>query len=128
MPYERKREPLDACPVEEVLEVIGGKWKARILYLIAMDPRTFGSLRRGLAGIKQQVLSEQLKALTADGILNRERMVVGNKQFSRYSLTREGWALIPVLSALSDWGTNRLRARGIVWDSPLPQQAGSIHS
>ncbi len=123
MPYERKRPPMDPCPVEEVLQVIGGKWKTRILYLIAMQPQTFGSLRRGLPGIKQQVLAGQLKALTDDGVVNRERTVLGNKQFSRYTLTGEGSALIPLLCALSDWGQSRLRARGIVWNAPLPREA-----
>jgi DNA-binding HxlR family transcriptional regulator len=123
MPYERKRPSLDPCPVEEVLAIIGGKWKTRILYLIALQPQTFGSLRRGLHGIKQQVLAEQLKALTADGIVHRDRTVLGKKQFSRYTLTEEGSGLIPVLCALSDWGTTRLHARGIAWDSPLPQPA-----
>jgi DNA-binding HxlR family transcriptional regulator len=104
--------------VEEVLEAIAGKWKARILYLIALQPQTFATLRRGLPGIKQQVLAEQLRALGADGIVNRARTAVGNKAFSRYTLTEEGETLMPLLNALSSWGTRRLRDRGVVWDAP----------
>jgi DNA-binding HxlR family transcriptional regulator len=87
---------------------------------LSADGRTFGTLRRGLPGIKQQVLSEQLKALAADGIVDRSRTVLGNREFSRYTLTEEGNTLIPLMRALSDWGSSRLLARGIVWDSPLP--------
>jgi len=126
MPYEPKRPPLDPCPVEEVLAVIGGKWKTRILYLIAMEPQSFGSLRRGLPGIKQQVLSAQLKALTSDGILNRDLTALGKRRFSRYTLTPEGLALIPLLCALADWGTTRLHSRGILWGSPLPPAANTV--
>jgi DNA-binding HxlR family transcriptional regulator len=118
MPYERKREPLDPCPVEEVLELIAGKWKARILYLIGMRPQTFAELRRGLPGITQQVLAEQLRALVGDGIVNRERTIRGNRVFSLYALTGEGESLMPLLNELSLWGTRRLRDRGIVWEAP----------
>ena len=122
MPYERKRVPLDPCPVEEVLEVIAGKWKARILYLIALQPQTFATLRRGLPCIKQQVLAEQLRALSVAGIINRSRTVLGKGSFSRYTFTDEGETLIPLLNALANWGMRRLRDRGIVWESPLPAQ------
>lgn len=115
MAYERKRPALDACPVEEVLAVVGGKWKARILYQVAQTPQTFAELRRGLPGITQQVLSEQLRGLESDGIVSRRRTELGKTGFSRYTLTAEGQSLMPVLEAVSQWGIGRLARRGIDW-------------
>lgn len=119
MRYQRKRAPLDPCPVEEVLEIIGGKWKTRILYLLATQSLTFAELRRALPGITQQVLADQVRALGRDRIVNRQRITAG-KTYSRYSLTEEGRSLIPVLCLVADWGRRRLSARGVNWDSPLP--------
>jgi DNA-binding HxlR family transcriptional regulator len=120
MTYEPKRPPLDPCPVEEVIAIVGGKWKARILYLLALQPHTFAGLRRGLPGIKQQVFADQLKALCSDGIVERNRTLLEKTSFSTYKLTAEGETLIPVLCTLSEWGAERLRARGINCNLLLP--------
>jgi DNA-binding HxlR family transcriptional regulator len=118
MPYQAKRAPLEPCPVEEVVAIIAGKWKARILYLLSLEPHSFAELKRGLRGIRQQVLAAQLKGLVQDGIVGQERVVSGKTGFSRYSLTEEGVRLIPVLTVISDWGQSRLRLRGVVWTPP----------
>lgn len=117
MPYERKRPRLDPCPVEAVVDIIGGKWKARILRVLAVGPRTFGSLRKQLAGITQQVLSAQLKSLEADGLVARDRNGERAISGSTYRLTDEAKTLLPVLDALARWGTERLRRRGLDWSS-----------
>jgi DNA-binding HxlR family transcriptional regulator len=122
MPYQAKRPPLEPCPVEEVVAVIAGKWKARILYLLSVEPHTFSALKQSLNGITQQVLAAQLKALTQDGIVGRERIARGKNQQSNYSLTPEGKTLIPVLTQISEWGEKRMQLRGLVWNPPVPKQ------
>ena len=117
MPYERKRPRLDPCPVEEVVELIGGKWKARILRVLAHGPQTFGGLRKQLAGVTQQVLSAQLKGLEGGGLVVRERNGAEPSSGSTYRLTDEATSLLPVLDALADWGAARLRRKGLRWSA-----------
>jgi DNA-binding HxlR family transcriptional regulator len=115
MPYERKRPRLDPCPVEEVVELIGGKWKARILRVLADGPQTFGGARKKLGGVTQQVLSAQLKSLEADGLVVRARNGAEPSAGSTYRLTDEASTLLPVLDVLARWGAARLRRKGLRW-------------
>jgi DNA-binding HxlR family transcriptional regulator len=119
MSYQPKRPQLDPCPVEELLAIVAGKWKARILYLLSNDAHTFAELRRSLPGIKQQVLAAQLKALCGDGIVSQLRTFTGKSLHSLYSLTEEGETLIPVLKAVAAWGEQRLKAQNKEWKPPV---------
>ena len=120
MPYEPKRSPLDPCPVEAVLVIISGKWKVRILYQLSLEACSFADLMRGMGGIKQQVLTTQLRALEKDGVVNRA--VHSEKdsklRYSIYSLTKEGLDLIGILRTMALWGEDRLRIQGLNWQAP----------
>jgi DNA-binding HxlR family transcriptional regulator len=117
MPYDRKRPRLDPCPVEAVLSIVSGKWKARVLYLLSLDALTFGQIQKATTGIKQQVLSSLLRELEADGIVERARDgTVGPG--SVYQLTAEGISLIAVLETVAAWGQRRLAGQGFVWAPP----------
>ncbi len=105
--------------MEAVLEIVSGKWKARILYLLSQDAHTFAELRHSLPGIKQQVLATQLKALCRDGIVSRLKTLAGAHSYSLYSLTKEGESLVSVLQSVAAWGENRLKVRGQEWQPPL---------
>ena len=122
MAYERKRPSLDPCPVEEVIELIGGKWKARILGVLMDGPHTFGGLRKSLRGVTQQVLSAQLKALEEDGFVTRSPNGPGSAAGSTYRLTPEAESFLPLLNALALWGTDRLRRKGLTW----PETGGRV--
>lgn len=117
MPYSPKRPPRDPCPVEEVLEIIGGKWKARILLRISLGPCGFAELRRALAGVSQQVLSTQLQALMDSGVVRRA-VVDRASESVRYAMTPKGESLLPVLDVIASWGDDRLRERGLIWERP----------
>lgn len=116
--YRHKRDPLDPCPVELVLDIIAGKWKVRILLLLSLAPHTFAELRRRLPGIKQQVLATQLQALVADRIISHQRVATPAPGHSLYRLAPLGESLFPVLEAMADWGRDRLREQGIDWTPP----------
>lgn len=91
------------CPVEATLDVIGGKWKAIILYKLLERPRRFGELKRELPAITQRMLTLQLRELEADGIVHREIY----KQIPpkvEYFLTDFGKTLEPILLAMLTWG------------------------
>lgn len=119
--YEPKRQPMDACPVEAVVAMIGGKWKARALYLLAIQPFAFAALRRELGGVSQQVLSTQLKAMQRDGLVSTvaARVVDEAATPTLYVATPKGCELVKVLLPVAEWGTAELRARGEAWQPPL---------
>jgi len=122
MPYNRKRPPLDPCPLETVLALVSGKWKARVLYLLASNSLTFGELRSAIGGVRQQVLSKLLKELEADGAVARTPL--GPQAGTRYGLTAMGRELVVQLVPLAEWGTVLLARRGIVWTQPMPAPFG----
>lgn len=115
MPYVRKRPPLSPCPVETVLALVGGKWKARILRVLAEGGATFGGLRRRLSGVTQQVLSTQLAALETSGLVRRSSVMVRSAPASLFVLTPEAESLLPVLDVVAVWGGRRLAASGVTW-------------
>lgn len=94
------------CPMELTMEVIGGKWKLLILFQLQTNgARRYGELRSALAGITHKMLTQQLRELEEFGIIHREvHQVVPPKV--EYWLTERGERLIPVLQAMSDWGSS----------------------
>jgi DNA-binding HxlR family transcriptional regulator len=118
MPYQRKLTPLDPCPVETVIAMIGGKWKARILWQLSLESHSFAELRRTLGQVKQQVLAMQLASLANDGIIDCQQTVNGNSRSSVYSLTSLGRSLMPVLDSMATWGLDQVRDRGLDWVPP----------
>lgn len=113
MAYQPKREPLGPCPVELVIAIVGGKWKARILESLEQKEKTFADLRRSLPGVTQQVLTAQLRGLERDRIVQREQTSNERGPCSVYSLAERGRSLLPVLHVVAAWGTDELRKAGL---------------
>jgi len=97
------------CPIRATIKVIGAKWRPLILFNLTLKPQHFGELRR-LLGATQKVLTEDLRGLEQEGII--ERKVDDQKIPHRveYSLSPYGETLRPILASMCDWG-NRHRAR-----------------
>jgi DNA-binding HxlR family transcriptional regulator len=91
------------CPVETGLELIGGRWKARILWKLYNGNMRFGELRRGLPGITEKMLAQQLKKLEHDQLIVRTQYPEMPPRVE-YSLSEFGQSLAPVLEALKVWG------------------------
>jgi DNA-binding HxlR family transcriptional regulator len=95
-----------ACPVEATLTVIGGKWKCVILWHLAQDGTSrFTELKRRLQSITQRMLTNQLRELEADGLIDR-KVYAQVPPKVEYSLSERGQTLWPVLDALQRWGAD----------------------
>ncbi|WP_082659953.1 winged helix-turn-helix transcriptional regulator [Aureimonas sp. AU40] len=106
------REPVCIPSVEEVAEfrrvvnTVIGKWKIDILFVLLAGPRRFGELRRLLPGITQTMLTSQLRALEADGLVGRTAFATIPPRVD-YELTGAAYALKPIFADLVGWSRNR---------------------
>ncbi len=100
------------CTVSLTMDLIGGKWKAVILYHLTNGPKRYNELRREMPAITEMTLSLQLKQLEKDGLLSRS--VYGEKPPVKvvYTLTALGQTLIPLLKAITDWGNQVATRQG----------------
>ena len=98
------------CPVDAMLDVIGGKWKMPILWTLSQKTHRFGELRRAIPDVTEKVLAQQLRQLEADGLVWREEFPEVPPRME-YSLTERGRTLIPVLNRVADWGAQHLSDR-----------------
>ncbi len=91
------------CPTEHTLKVIGGGWKIGIIALLSRKGRRYSELRRHLAGISPRMLGKQLRELERHGILLR-KVHPDIPPKVEYSLSPVGRSLLPILTAMFDWG------------------------
>lgn len=92
------------CPVATTINLIGNKWKLLIIRDLLGGTKRFGELRKNLTGISQRVLTENLRALENDGLLDR-RIFAEVPPRVEYSLNKTGLSLLPIISTMADWGT-----------------------
>ena len=115
------------CPVEATLELIGGKYKALILWHLAEGKLRFSQLRDQIKGVTPKMLTQQLRELEAQSLVHREVFAVVPPKVE-YSLTELGRSLMPLLVAMRDWGSGYLRSKSMepncfmVGKDPLPNQ------
>jgi DNA-binding HxlR family transcriptional regulator len=90
-----------ACPVQLTLDVVGGKWKPLILWLLRNGPRRYNDLLRAMP-VTHKVLTQQLRQLERDGLVVR---VVAGAPPGRidYRLTEFGATLRPVMNEMAAW-------------------------
>ena len=102
----KKSESNAECPVKCVLELIGGKWKMRILYLIlTLEVGRFNELKRYISGITNTMLSSSLRELENDKLIKR---IQYNEMPVRveYTLTDLGKSLLPLFHEMAAWWNN----------------------
>ncbi len=99
---QKHPDPIE-CPVEATLDIMGGKWKGVILFRLTEGTKRFGELQRLMCKITQRTLTNQLRQLEADGLINRKVYAVVPPKVE-YSLTPRGRSLSGLLQGLHDWG------------------------
>jgi DNA-binding HxlR family transcriptional regulator len=94
------------CPAEVTLGVIGGRWKVLILYHLFDGTMRFSELFRAMPGITQKMLTQQLREMERDGIVQRTVYPQVPPKVE-YRLTPRGESLRPVVNAMCKWGAQQ---------------------
>ena len=105
--YEKKIPKNYNCGMAVIMEIIGGKWKSYLVYLINKGVRRPSELQKAVKSANRRVLDLQLRELECHQIIKR---VIYPEVPLRveYYLTEFGESLLPVVQAMDDWGTGYL--------------------
>jgi DNA-binding HxlR family transcriptional regulator len=98
-----------ACPIARTLDVIGDRWTLLIIRDLFLGRRRFNEFRQSTPRISPKLLSERLKRLEDQGLVERT-LLNGYPPRSEYRLTAKGRSLFPVLFAMGTWGFEHLFA------------------
>ena len=97
------------CPIRNVLSRVGDKWSMLILFTLENHPTIrFKELQRNIPDISQKMLTATLKALEADGLINREVFPEVPPRVE-YALTEKGKSLLPLIDNLLTWASNNMK-------------------
>lgn len=96
------------CPIEATLALIGGKYKALILWHLIDATLRFNELSRRIADVTPKMLTQQLRELENDQLLIRTVYPIVPPKVE-YSLSEFGRSIIPVLDAMCNWGSDYLQ-------------------
>ncbi len=100
-----------SCEIEVTLKMIGGKCKPLILYILAEEgPKRFTELMGQITQISQKTLTNQLRELQTDGLINREAFAEIPPRV-QYSITPKGATLLPILELMCAWGEKNMDNR-----------------
>lgn len=97
------------CPVEATIELIGGKYKAVILWHLTDGKKRFSELKRLIPKATEKMLAQQLRDLESDGLIIRTVYPVVPPKVE-YSLSEFGESIIPVLDSMCNWGNEYIRS------------------
>ena len=116
--YKQKIEKDIRCPLEYGLEIFGGKWKSRIICVLAEKGfLRYSSLRKEMANITDAVLASTLKELITNEIVERKQYNEISPRVE-YSLTKKGVSVVPSLQSICQWSGAYLKEES---ENALPQ-------
>lgn len=93
----------DVCGMSLAIDVVGGKWRLHLIWVLAAGPQRFGQIRKLLDGVSEKVLAANLRHLELSGVVHREVYPEVPPRVE-YSLTELGEALDVALRPLEVWG------------------------
>ena len=88
------------------MSVLSGRWKFIILYTLRKSAKRFGQINHFIPSISNKVLTEQLRELEEDGIIERRVLADRIPVNVEYSLSEKGKELIPIIELMAQWGEN----------------------
>ncbi|MGW7365384.1 winged helix-turn-helix transcriptional regulator [Streptomyces sp. NPDC054841] len=106
----RRRSYDQYCAAARALDAVGDRWTLLIVRELLAGPRRYTDLHADLPGVSTDVLASRLKDMERDGLATRRRLPAPASAFV-YELTERGRALLPVVTALADWGAPELADR-----------------
>ncbi len=105
------REKEYKCGIDVTLAVVGGKWKASILWHLAQETMRFSDLQRLFVDTTRKMLTQQLRELEADGLVHR-KVYAQVPPKVEYSLTDRGRSIFPILEQMCQWGRDYVAGEG----------------
>lgn len=115
------------CPVAATLALIGGKYKALLLWHLSGKVLRFNELRRLVPEATAKMLTQQLRELERDGLITRTVYPVVPPKVE-YALTERGQSLFPILQAMYAWGSKLLEGEGVCPECSMQlAEAGECH-
>ncbi|GAB7047971.1 winged helix-turn-helix transcriptional regulator [Catenuloplanes indicus] len=93
----------EGCATRQALERFASKWRVLVIYALLAGPQRHAELRRRLAGITQKVLTETLRGMESDGLVERRVLREAAPQHVEYALTELGSTLREPLTAICEW-------------------------
>lgn len=114
------------CPVAATLHLIGGKYKALLLWHLSGRVLRFNQLRQLVPEATPKMLTQQLRELEQDGLINRKVYPVVPPKVE-YSLTALGESLFPILKAMYEWGSSLMQSQGKCPSCSMTAQPGACH-
>ncbi|MCL2740396.1 MAG: helix-turn-helix transcriptional regulator [Oscillospiraceae bacterium] len=100
------------CPVVATLDMIGGKYKALILWHLASGTQRFGELCRLIPQATRKMLTQQLRELEKDNLVIRTVYPVVPPKVE-YQLSDLGRSIKPILDAMRNWGADYMKKSGV---------------
>lgn len=110
--YVKLKEKIYPCTVSLTMDLVGGKWKAVILYHLKDNAKRYHELRNDIPSITEMTLSLQLKKLEKDGLIHRKVSGVKPPIKVVYSLSSLGQSFVPILDAITKWGNDVVLEKG----------------
>ncbi|MEN9302778.1 MAG: hypothetical protein RL264_1207 [Bacteroidota bacterium] len=96
------------CPVVFCMNIIGGKWKPSIIHMIRTDRNRYSILLKNITEISKQTLTNQLRELETDGII--ERIIFPEiPPRVEYNITEYGKTLLPIIDSMYEWGRKNMK-------------------
>ncbi|TFV31054.1 transcriptional regulator [Bradyrhizobium frederickii] len=96
------KDLVSRCPIEEVMQILSGRWPTLLIYYLKQGTKRFSDLRRDNPTISHRMLALELRKLEDAGIVSRTEFG-GYPLRVEYDLTAAGHALVPLIDALGGW-------------------------
>ncbi|MEI6021647.1 MAG: helix-turn-helix domain-containing protein [Bacteroidota bacterium] len=95
------------CPVGYCMNIIGGKWKPSIIHMIRTDRNRYSILLKNITEISKQTLTNQLRELEADGVI--ERIIFPEiPPHVEYKITPYGRTILPIIDSMYQWAKKNM--------------------
>jgi DNA-binding HxlR family transcriptional regulator len=101
---------VSACPIEDVMQVLSGRWPTLLLYYLKDGTKRFSDLQRDNPTVSHRILSLELRKLEQAGLVARTSFT-GYPLRVEYDLTPAGAQLVPMIDQLADWWESSAHAR-----------------